>query len=547
MPKRLTKIPQSSQAAPVGDREHKWTMAHSFFAGMGGFAIDTNVPRTRPYIRNSPLLHVTAQGAVILAEHGRLPDVSEGFINDKSKADKIAKSLALTQAIWLIVQCITKVAVHLPLRFLEINTLGHVMCALIIYLLWWSKPYDIHVPLVISGEWVPPLCAAMSMFSRISTLTHKEGRNTFHEWPEIERVLQVDQTSLTPSDSNDVQKQGAEGQAVSASVTEQAEIEPAVDATTDSHDLEAGPVSMKMVDVQTALSSEPRRVSPALDPIGDLQIVDFTTGKVTKLTNGGLRDTGSGWESYTQLQHGQFVQDIGFSPNPESHHFRKRNVAYGKIPRWHKPAVQLELNPTALPRWHLALSTLQTFPTIWIRYKSSYEPQGRALTHWKSMPSDTDIWNYPERLLNENFVDPKIGNWPDRDLLGQANTLVPIVILNLATAAYGGLHAAAWNAYFPSSSERSLWRFAVVFIAVSGVTWSVATVIWEKMPNSFNLPNSWLGQYIFFLVCFLVLMSASIIYIFARAYLVWEAFYSLRQLPVDAYKTPAFTQYLPHL
>jgi len=117
--------------------------------------------------------------------------------------------------------------------------------------------------------------------------------------------------------------------------------------------------------------------------------------------------------------------------------------------------------------------------------------------------------------LNENFVDPNIGNWPGKDFLGQANTFVPVAILSLATAAYGGLHAAAWNEYFPSLSERGLWRFAAVFIAASGVTWSVVTVIWEKQPN-FNMPGHWLGRIVTFLtyiVVMAVVMSAFFVYI----------------------------------
>jgi len=91
-------VPQRLQGnAAAADREHTWTMVYSFHAGMGGFAIDTNDPGTHPYIKGSPRLTVTAQGAPILAEHGRLPDIFKDFIDGKSKADEIAKSLAMLQ------------------------------------------------------------------------------------------------------------------------------------------------------------------------------------------------------------------------------------------------------------------------------------------------------------------------------------------------------------------------------------------------------------------------------------------------------------------
>ena len=174
-------------------------MVHSFYAGMGGFAIQIDNPGQSKYIPGSPQLSITAHGIAILAEHGHLPDISESFIKDKSKADNIAKFLAIVQAGWLVVQCIARVVTHLPLTFLEIITSTHVLCTLIMYLLWIKKPYDIHEPHTLTGEWVRPLCAAMWMFSRISTLKHKEGKYTFHEWPEIERMIQVDTQGIPES------------------------------------------------------------------------------------------------------------------------------------------------------------------------------------------------------------------------------------------------------------------------------------------------------------------------------------------------------------
>ncbi|KAK0702546.1 hypothetical protein B0T21DRAFT_431893 [Apiosordaria backusii] len=46
----------------------------------------------------------------------------------------------------MLVQVIGRAAKHLPISLLEINTCGHVACALVIYLLWWNKPLDILVP-----------------------------------------------------------------------------------------------------------------------------------------------------------------------------------------------------------------------------------------------------------------------------------------------------------------------------------------------------------------------------------------------------------------
>ena len=79
-------------------------MVHSLYAGMGGFAIQTDDPDQPKYIPGSTQLSVTAHGIAILAEHGQLPDIPESSIKDKSKANNIAKFLAIVQVGWLLVQ-----------------------------------------------------------------------------------------------------------------------------------------------------------------------------------------------------------------------------------------------------------------------------------------------------------------------------------------------------------------------------------------------------------------------------------------------------------
>jgi hypothetical protein len=130
---------------------------------MGGFAADINDPAD-PFIPGKPTpvrVVLTSHGVQLLADCGLLPDISEDFIKDKSKADSLAKLLVCVQAIWCLLQYIGRLVNHLPVSLLEVNTLGHAMCALAIYMSWWYKPLDIKEPYVLSGEWVPRLCAYM--------------------------------------------------------------------------------------------------------------------------------------------------------------------------------------------------------------------------------------------------------------------------------------------------------------------------------------------------------------------------------------------------
>lgn len=85
-------------------KNHAWTRAHSYFALMGGFAfeIDKQLPNCFP--RERSRLTLTTQGLRHLAQVDPtlIPDISEAYINDKSKADWFAKALVCMQACWFI-------------------------------------------------------------------------------------------------------------------------------------------------------------------------------------------------------------------------------------------------------------------------------------------------------------------------------------------------------------------------------------------------------------------------------------------------------------
>jgi hypothetical protein len=150
-------------------RRHKWTEVHSFFALMGGFAIGTsNASETYlPESRNWTIL--SQEGLLLLAElkPSVIPDISADMIKDKSKADSLTKCILCIQTIWFILQCITRFQQGLSISLLELNTLVHCFCALLIYCLWWHKPLDIEHPTVITDKDIDGLGA---MFCFKSTL-----------------------------------------------------------------------------------------------------------------------------------------------------------------------------------------------------------------------------------------------------------------------------------------------------------------------------------------------------------------------------------------
>ncbi|KAJ7875639.1 hypothetical protein B0H13DRAFT_2668868 [Mycena leptocephala] len=137
--------PSLSPSRHVGD---DWNLVHGFYAVMGGYVVDLNNSGD-PFLPNGiTRLTLTPDGVQFLLKHAPtlIPRVSEEDINDKSKADGLAKLLVALQAAWFCLQCIARGAQHLPISLLEITTGGHALYTLFTYVLWAYKPMNISIP-----------------------------------------------------------------------------------------------------------------------------------------------------------------------------------------------------------------------------------------------------------------------------------------------------------------------------------------------------------------------------------------------------------------
>ena len=107
---------------------------------------------------------------MLLASCGHLPDITIQDIADKSKVDELGKLLACLQAAWFTIQIVSRLACRLPITLLEVTVVGHVVCALVLYALWWHKPRRIEEPTILKGSWTGPLAAFMLMSSRVDAV-----------------------------------------------------------------------------------------------------------------------------------------------------------------------------------------------------------------------------------------------------------------------------------------------------------------------------------------------------------------------------------------
>jgi hypothetical protein len=100
---------------------------------MGGLVVDVSDMHHR-----LKFLTLSPEVMLDLAKQGHFFAMSERAIKDKSKADVLAKGLVCFQVTWLLVQCIARKASGYPISLLELHTFVHVICALMMYALWFK-------------------------------------------------------------------------------------------------------------------------------------------------------------------------------------------------------------------------------------------------------------------------------------------------------------------------------------------------------------------------------------------------------------------------
>jgi hypothetical protein len=442
----------------------------SFYAGAGGFVFDLEQSEgVEPFISGPQRLTLTAHGVVLLAKSGLLPDLDEREIKDKSKTDGLAKALVLLQASWMLLQTLSRMAAHIPTSLLEVNTIGHILCAFVVYLLWWNKPREIHEPIVLKGDWVDSMCAYMYMSSRVSG-TRIKGCFKPRSWvtPELKRCVYLDYNRALPS-----------SRSLRLSQNEIVDV----------------------VDIQTISS-------PQKEPITKVASADSQLSGAFEL------------QPFRHLDSRKTISrrlKMGWIPEPSSDSTTLRQT-----------------------RHMLAAAAVQTFPAVRARF-NKLEPDSKDLSVTRTPTYEP---------LIEQLVVCHARNWPSDFLLPGLGGELMGMTLWFATMAYGGVHIAAWNEYFPTRAEQQLWRLSSVYIACSGLLWLLMNVFGAVSPLASLYWDRFIAFQAFwveYIVYGVIATACGILYIFARAFLVVDAIVSLRQLPVQIYSTPQWSEIIPHL
>ncbi|KAN0084429.1 hypothetical protein V8E55_007933 [Tylopilus felleus] len=120
-------------------RGYEWSMTHSFFAEMGGFAYrdDEGEPRT---IKSLEFLELCE------ADKIANPVITVQEIKDKSKSDALGKAILVSQLLWFMLQVVVRGSRGLAVTLVELDTVSMAALALLVLWLWWEKPYRPQCP-----------------------------------------------------------------------------------------------------------------------------------------------------------------------------------------------------------------------------------------------------------------------------------------------------------------------------------------------------------------------------------------------------------------
>ena len=449
-----------------------------------------------------------------------VPCLTKRDIEDKSKADAVTKILSCLQAAWLMLQIIGRVKQALPVTELETNTLAHVICAFLIYVLWFRKPYRIGHPQTIDLD--SPIGGAIAYYHLFRGTAN--GPVLLDEQITVRRTNHSTnprrRTRLIKRRTDDYETVGG-SQTAFLPQNLWADMNVYEKLCEESVLFEGIPTPVEILSRKGQWSILRNCIF-----VIALRTVDTQDANAIIVAN---------------------FKEVFFQELPRIVVLTRAKVSRAaRIAQWSDDIIR--------------------------------KPGARTPVHWRVVEREVDPWLFefyvrfwkdPERDKIAKQVDEKYrafcNNFPEYakvdacpPLLSQRKNMLhqnlpsslkkkalPVTGVLILSTIYGGLHLAMWNSHFPTIIEMWLWRGSSVLVCVNifSVFFFVASIEgWdEPRLGHARLEVLWLG-----LLTFLSTL-VEIVFVFGRTFLVLEAFISLRSQPPSAYQQPAWTQYIPHI
>jgi len=448
----------------------KYSLSQAFFIVAGGLAVETKSFHEEPY------LTITPSGALELARLGLLSPVRKEIIDVKAKADPITKLVVCVQAGWFIVQCIARVAQDLPLTLLEIHVLAHVFVALLMYLFWFSKPYNALSPIVIKESRTVEL-AALFMLQKKRKTERKEESSTLNCALKNDDQEEKFRKVLSLQESSTIDRIAESPHPPSASNEENGHENVKIDAS--------GPTIKK--------SRSEKNSSTNVNAMDHQRAV----------TNLILALRAIDWLKSRHIHFPYWTEVHGNRDQTGDNSIRHREKYLASY-----------------------------LPDFW------KTPGGKARAQQTSTPS--------KRRPKIDFVYRFLPSQP---------WSIWVVILFVSYAAF---HLSAWNAHFPTTIERWMWRgagLAIVGLPVFPLLY-FPRILFQIVFDIFDHAPKWVRSlvlgffsvvdFIWWLIFWVVFLLVTLAAVAGRIYFLAEALASLRQPTPRIYDTVKWTQFWPH-
>lgn len=137
-------------SAANGSDKGSWVIKQAMFAVMGGFAMTTTYTDRHGHEKTIRRL-VASEGITILAKTGYLPSIQATDVEERSKADLFAKMLVLIQILWFALQVVARLIQGITVTPLETHTAIQVGCTILLYAIWFNKPYNLTQSIELAG------------------------------------------------------------------------------------------------------------------------------------------------------------------------------------------------------------------------------------------------------------------------------------------------------------------------------------------------------------------------------------------------------------
>ncbi|KAA8897466.1 hypothetical protein FN846DRAFT_992436 [Sphaerosporella brunnea] len=456
--------------------EHPFSMTCSFFIVMGGTIVKTTDNKDKDDSANEKSIltaeeycTLTPEGFEYLLDRGVLTDavLEQKEILDKGKADFLAKFLVCVQAAWMILQCILRKLNHLPVTLIELNTLMHVVIALLMYFFWWEKPLDVGQPIPVDSD--PDLAAILLSLDMLRSQGVTVCMNT--------EVLPVYDLKPLMHNHPTLYNKAFQG---------------------------LGPLKFLGSTLPGWDEKENRKWA-----LWDLARAD------RRLANEGREDI------VTLLPQLRLEE-----PEPETTSSGVATAAAEKEVEIRGSDGERKV-PRAMVVAHenkAAKLTKQELATLFQAAKAMERDKYHEIKqHYKETlekmkdPGEKLPWDEEfrvQRMKNLHFdmdiVLSEIQDWND-----------PHIILSLLNIAYGAAHASVWNSHFPTQLEKFMWRWSCLTLLLPALVTS-AKWITQKCPNKWHM------DYYLNRAVQVLLHPILVIYFSARVFVVVESFVSIR-------------------